>query len=180
MYNPDFALEFKLNSVEIRKLNKMYFKRIYKERFRFFSFILLFFLIFFDVFDWNDDNDLIRWFSRNLVLILFFILFQCQIVNTLCRSFFKLIRKLMKFKRFLRSYKFNFTNSFIHVYSPLGEVEYKWGEIEKAILTKDFFFLYIKEKKEYVISISNKENEERNIKKLIAFVENNVTKITKI
>ena len=111
MYNPDFTLEFKLNSIEIRKLNKMYFKRIYKERFRFFSLILLFFLIFFDVFDWNDDNDFIRWFSRNLVLILFFLLFQSHIVNTLCRTFFKLIRKLMKFERFLRSYKFNFTNS---------------------------------------------------------------------
>jgi len=62
----------------------------------------------------------------------------------------------------------------------LGEFAHKWTQIEKAILTKDFFFLYIKERNGYIISISNKDTETRNMKELIAFVENNVTQITKV
>ncbi|WP_370526659.1 YcxB family protein [Flavobacterium sp. MDT1-60] len=106
-------------------------------------------------------------------------MFQYSFVNTTCKITFELIKKLLRFDRFLVKYKFNFTNSFIYVHSPLGEFVHKWTQIEKAILTKDFFFLYVKEKNGYIISISNK-NENRNIKELITFVERNVIQVTKV
>lgn len=62
----------------------------------------------------------------------------------------------------------------------LGEIIHKWSQIEKAILTKDFFFLYIKDRNRYIISISNKDNNGRKMDELIAFVETNVTPITKV
>ena len=61
-----------------------------------------------------------------------------------------------------------------------GEIVHKWSQIEKAILTKDFFFLYIKDRNRYIISISNKDNNDRKMDELIAFVESNVTPVTKV
>ncbi|KAF2511406.1 YcxB family protein [Flavobacterium zhairuonense] len=86
----------------------------------------------------------------------------------------------MKFDKFISKYKFNFTNSFINVHSPLGEITHKWSQIEKAILTKDFFFLYVKERNGYIISISNKYDQYRNMEKLIDFVERKVTHVVKL
>jgi hypothetical protein len=62
----------------------------------------------------------------------------------------------------------------------LGGFSHKWCKIEKAILTKDFFFLYVKEKNGYIISISNKCNNKGKISELVAFIENNITKVTKV
>ncbi|MDQ6471702.1 YcxB family protein [Flavobacterium sp. LHD-80] len=89
-------------------------------------------------------------------------------------------KKLLKFDNFINKYKLNFTNSLIYVRSPLGEFTHKWSQIDKAILTKDFFFLYVKEKNNYIISISNKYNNDRNMTDLIAFVESNVTQVIKV
>ncbi|WP_431242055.1 YcxB family protein [Flavobacterium sp. P21] len=108
-----------------------------------------------------------------------FFLFQYSFVKTVSDLIFRLIKKLLKFDKFISKYKLNFTNSFIYVRSPIGEVSHKWSHIEKAILTKDFLLLYIKEKNGYIISISNKYNTNRNLGKLIAFVESNGTHITK-
>lgn len=177
--NPNFSLEFGLNLVEITKLNKMYFKNRYKERLRIVVVIILFFSIFYDFFDVND-TDFVIWLIRNLILIVLFLLFQYSFVNMLCKLFFQVVKKLLTFDRFIAKYKFNFTNSFIQVHSPLGEFAHKWTKIEKAILTKDFFLLYVKEKNGYIISISYKYNSERNIEKLVAFVESNVTHVMKV
>lgn len=175
----NFSLEFRLSKDEVQKLNKMYFKNLYKGRVRIlFGFVLLFY-IFYSFFDLNNDGDLITWIIQNLTFVIIFFMFQYSFVNTICKLTFELIKKLLKFDRFIIKYKFNFTNSFIHVHSPLGEFVHKWTQIEKAILTKDFFFLYVKEKNGYIISISNK-NQNRNIKELIAFVERNVIQVTKV
>lgn len=176
----DFSLEFELNGTEIQKLNKMYFKNLYKEKVTIFSIVLLLFSIVYDCFSLDDGNDLVIWIIRNLVLIVFFLIFQYSFVNAVCKMIFQMIRKLLKFDSFIKKYKFNFTNSFIYVHSPLGKIAHKWSQIEKAILTKDFFFLYVKEKNGYIISISNKNKDGRDIKELIAFVESNVTQITKV
>jgi hypothetical protein len=180
MNTSNFSLEFELTVSEIRKLNKMYFKNLYQERVMIISCIILLLLIFFDFFNLNDDNDLMEWIIRSLVLIAFFMMVQYSFVNTVCKILFRITKKLLEFDGFISKYKFNFTNSFIYVHSPLGEYAHKWSQIEKAILTKDFFFLYIKERNGYIISISNKCSDSRNMEKLIAFIENNVTQITKV
>ena len=61
-----------------------------------------------------------------------------------------------------------------------GAFAHKWSQIERAVLTKDFFFLYVKDDDHHIISISNKFNNGRNINELIAFVERNVIEITKM
>jgi hypothetical protein len=179
MNTSNFSLEFGLNADEIQKLNKMYFKNLYKERIRFFCGFVLLYSVFYDFFDLNDDSEFIIWIIRNLVFVIIFLIFQYSFVNTICKLTFQLIKKLLAFERFTLKYKFNFTNSFIYVHSPLGEFAHKWSQIEKAILTKDFFFLYIKERNGYIISISNK-NQKRNMKELLAYVESNVIQITKV
>jgi hypothetical protein len=70
----------------------------------------------------------------------------------------------------------------VHLYNWIyqGGFSHKWCKIEKAILTKDFFFLYVKEKNGYIISISNKCNNKRKISELVAFMENNVIQVTKV
>jgi len=175
-----FYMEFELNIGEIRKLNKMYFKNLYKDRVIVFSGLVLLFAVFFDFFDLNDDVDYIKWLVRNLVLIILFFLFQYSFVNTISKVVFQFTKKLLKHNSFSKKYKFNFTNSSICVHSPMGEIVHKWSQIEKAILTKDFFFLYIKDRNGYIISISNKENNGRKMNELIAFVESNVTTVTKV
>ncbi|WP_264550757.1 YcxB family protein [Flavobacterium sp. N2038] len=177
MINSKFSLEFKLSPVEIRKLNKMYFKNLYEDKVRIFSFVLL--LVSF-IISLNYNTDFVTWIIRNLIFVVLFLVFQYSFVNAICRLIFKLIKKLAKFDKYINKYKLNFTNSFIYVHSPLGDVKHKWNQIENAILTKDFFFLYIKEKNNYIISISNEQNSGRNIDKLIAFVEGNVTPVIKV
>jgi len=180
MNNAQFSLEFELNTAEIRKLNKMYFKNLWEERIRFLSNMLLVVAIVLNLF-YLDNSDYIIWLIRNLSFILLFLLLQYPFVNTLCRLIFQLIKELLKVDRFISKYKLNFTNSSIYVHSPIGEITHKWSQIEKAILTKDFFLLYIKESKGYnIISISNKCNKDRNMEGLIAFVESKVVHITKV
>ncbi|MBF4494775.1 hypothetical protein IR010_19710 [Flavobacterium sp. MR2016-29] len=176
----NFSLEFELNVVEIRKLNKMYFKNLYKERVSIFFSLLLFFSIVYDFFNLTTGNDFTIWIIRNLFVIIFFLIFQYSLVNTICRLIFRLLKKISKFESIIGKYKLNFNNTVINVHSPLGEITHKWIKIEKAILTKDFFFLYVKERNGYIISISNKYNDERNMEKLLTFVESNVTPIIKV
>lgn len=172
----NFSLEFRLNVDEIRKLNKMYFKNMYEKQVRILFGFVLFLSIFYDL---NDRGDLIIWLIRNLGFVIIFFMFQYSFVSTTCKLIFQIIKKLLRFERFIVRYKFNFTNSFIYVHSPFGDFVHKWTQIEKAILTKDFFFIYIKEKSGYIISISNKK-QNRNMKELITFVERNVIQITKV
>ncbi|MDR7370091.1 hypothetical protein [Flavobacterium aquidurense] len=179
MNTTNFSMEFELNTIEVRKLNKMYFKNLYKERVRIFSGVLLLFSLLYDIFNLDSNEDFIIWIIRNLILIILFLMFQYSFVNTVYKLIFKVVKKLLKSNTFIGRYKLNFTNSVIYVHSPLGGFAHKWTKIEKAILTKDFFFLYVKEKNGYIISISNKK-EDRNMEKLLAFVESNVTPITKI
>ncbi|MEZ0131137.1 hypothetical protein AB9T88_15750 [Flavobacterium sp. LBUM151] len=164
----------------MRKLNKMYFKRFYKERATVFSVIVLLTLILLDFFSQNTDEDFIKWQLRTVVIIVLFLIFRYSIVNIICRIIFQLTIKLIKNTDILGKYRFNFTNSCIYVQSPLGAFNHKWEQIEKAILTKDFFFLYVNDKDEHIISISNKYNKDRDINELISFVESNVTGITKM
>jgi hypothetical protein len=175
-----FSLEFELNVAEVRKLNKMYFKRLYKERVTIVSVIVLAFLIFFDFFNLNSDEDFIKWELRTIAFIVLFLMFHYPIVNAICRIIFQLSKKIADYSTVFGKYKFNFTNSFIYVHSPLGAFAHKWSQIEKAVLTKDFFFLYVKDDDQHIISISNKFNKGRNINELIAFVESNVIEITKM
>ncbi|OMQ10469.1 hypothetical protein BXU01_14430 [[Flexibacter] sp. ATCC 35103] len=180
MNTSGFFLEFELNIGEIHKLNKMYFKSLYKEKVTVFLGIVLFFAIFFDFLNLDNDTDVINWLVRNLILIILFFLFQYSFVKPISKTIFQFSKKLLKYNRFSKKYKFNFTNSNIFVHSPLGEFVYKWSQIENAILTKDFFFLYVRDRNGYIISISNKTNDGRNIHELVDFVENNVTHVTKI
>lgn len=173
-------MEFELNVSEIRKLNKMYFENLYKQRVLIFSSVLLFSLILFDFFDTDANKDIFQWIIRSLIIIVFFLLIQYLFVDTICNVIFATAEKLLRFDKFISRYKFNFTNSLICVHSPLGEIKHKWNKIEKAILTKDFFFLYIKEDNAYIISISAKNNKGRDMEKLLEFIESNVTHVIKI
>lgn len=176
----NFSLEFDLNTSEIRKLNKMYFKDIYQKKILFFLILLLLTVVTANLLFLSNDNDWGELLIGNLFLILFFLLFQYAFVDAICKLIFSLIKRLLKFEYFISKYKFNFTNSLVYIHSPLGEFAHKWSHIEKAILTKDFLFLYFKDKNGYIISISNKYNSNRKMEELIAFVEKNVTHITKI
>jgi hypothetical protein len=180
MNSSPFSLEFELNVIEIQKLNKMYFKHLFKERVTYATVIVLLIAIFFDFFTLNTDADLLQWELRNFIFVLLFLMFHYSFVNTICKIIFKLTKKLLKYTNSMGKYKLNFTNSYIYVNSPLGAFAHKWSQIEKAILTKDFFFLYVKDADQHIISISNKHTDGRNMSKLLTFVESNVTEITKI
>lgn len=93
---------------------------------------------------------------------------------------FRLIKKVLKSENFANQYKLNFTSTSINICSPLGNFKHKWSKIEKAILTKDFLFLYVKDRNGYIISISNNCAGERNMEELISFVENNVVHVLKV
>ena len=180
MNTSNFSLEFALNSTEIRKLNKMYFKHLFKERIIICSFVLFFLLIVLDFFNVNRGIDFVQWLIRSLVLVVFFVYIEYSLAKTICKVIFHLIKKLMKFDKFLSWYRFDFSSSFISVHSPLGLLTHKWSKIEKVILTKNFLYIYIKEKNGYIISISNKDSHDRNIKKLIEFIENDSIYIAKV
>lgn len=180
MNDSHFSLEFTLTTAEIRRLNKMYFKSLWEEKIRILWSMFFIAALLFNFFFLNQNTDLTLVIINNLILIILFFLFQYSFVKTISSLIFRLIKKLLKFDKFIAKYKFNFTKSLIYVHSPTGEITHKWSHIEKAILTKDFFFLYIKEKNGYIISVSNKYNSERNMEKLLAFIENNVIQITKV
>lgn len=179
MNTTNFSMEFELNVSEIRKLNKMYFENLYKQRVLIFSTIVLFSLILFDFFEIDENNDVFQWVIKSLIIIVCFLLIQYSFVETIYNIISKVSQKLLRSDKFISKYKFNFTNSLICVHSPFGEIKHKWDKIEKAILTKDFFLLYIKERNAYIISISTKNNKERDIEKLLEFIENNVTHVIK-
>lgn len=180
MNTANFSLEFKLDLNEIRKLNKMYFKDLYKKKVMLFLAILLCTTVLFDFFNLKSDNDFIQWMIGSLVLIILFLLFHYSLVNAICKMTFHLIKRLLKFDGFIKKYKFNFTDSFICVRSPIGVFTHEWSCIEKAIMTKDFLFLYVKDKNGYIISISNNYNDSRQMNELVSFVNKNVTQIAKI
>ncbi|CAI2768483.1 hypothetical protein [Flavobacterium collinsii] len=172
-----FSLEFDLNIAEIRNLNKMYFKDLYKKRIMFFLAIILLVIVFLD---WDNNDDFFQWIIRNLFSVIFFLFFHYLIVNAICKVTFRLVKKLLKFEGFVRRYKFSFTNSVIGVHSPLGGFTHRWCQIEKAILTKDLFLLYIRDRNGYIISISTKDNCDHKIAELIAFIDCNVTHVERI
>ena len=173
----NFSLELGLSTSEIQKLNKMYFQHLYKDGILLLSGMILLFFILFNL---SNENDLTEWIIRSLALIIFFLMVQYLFANSLCKMIFRLANKLLKSEKFINKYRLNFTDSFICVHSPLGRFTHKWAKIEKAILTRDFFLLYIKERNGYIISISNKCSNKRSIEELVSFVENNVTHVTKV
>lgn len=175
----NFLLEFELNISEIRKLNKMYFKHLFRERFIFISFFFLLVLIFFD-FTYNVDIDLYAWLIRSLLLIVFFVIIEHSLINTISKISFQITNKLLKLNRLHSQYKIRFTSLEIYVRSPLGELMHKWSTIEKAILTKNFLFLYVRGRNNYIISISRKDYDYRKTEELLIFVEKNVTRIIKV
>jgi hypothetical protein len=177
MNSSNFLLQFELNVSEIQRLNKMYFKNIYKNRILLSSCAVLFFFIFFDL---NGQHDLVEWIIRSLMLIIFFLIVQYSFVNSICKIIFRLSKSLLKSGNLAHKYKLNFTNSYINIRSPFGNFTHNWSKIEKAILTKDFLFLYVKDRNGYIISISNNRADERKIEELISFVENNVTHVLKV
>ncbi|WP_166922253.1 hypothetical protein [Flavobacterium poyangense] len=158
----------------------MYFKRLCKERVTFFFIIALTCCIFFDFFNLENDDDFIKWQLRSLVLVVSFFIFHYALANTICKVIFTVIRKLVRCSNFVGKYRLNFTNSCIYVKAPLGAFAHKWNQIEKAILTKDFFFLYVKDADHHIITISNRGKNDKKRNDLIAFVEHNVTEITKV
>ncbi|RUT72332.1 YcxB family protein [Flavobacterium cupreum] len=180
MNTSKFSAEFELNINEIQKLNKMYFKRLYKGRVTFFFVIIMVSFLLFDFLNLESQEDFFRFQLRSLVLIVSFFMFHYSFVNATCRILFKLVRRLMGYSSLIRKYKLNFTSSDIHVNSPLGAFVHKWSQIDKAVLTKDFFFLYVKDKDQHIISISNKCHGNRNMSDLITFVDCHVTQIMKM
>lgn len=180
MNTSKFSAEFELNMNEIQKLNSMYFKRLYKVRVSIFFIIILLTFLFFDFFNLESPEDFTKWQLKSLVLVVSFFMFHYSFVNATCKFLFKFMRKLFGYTGLMGKYKLNFTNSDIQLNSPLGAFAHKWSQIEKAVLTKDFFFLYVKDKDQHIISISNKADSSRNISDLITFVELHVTQITKM
>lgn len=158
----------------------MYFKQLLRERLVFISLLLLILLVSFDFTHINLANDFFDWLLRSLVLIIIFVFIERSFVNVISKFFFQLTDKLLKFDKFHNRYRFTFTSSNICVKSPLGELRHKWSNIEKVILTKNFLFLYIKDRNNYIISISKKEYDFRKMEDLIVFLEKNVTHIIKV
>ncbi|OXA75165.1 YcxB-like protein [Flavobacterium aquidurense] len=175
----NFSLEFGLNVDEAKMINKMYLKNRYEQWVQYFLGLALLFPVFFDFFDRMNNSDLIVWILRDMFFVLIFFMLQYPFVDAICKLIFQLIKKLLKIEKFITKYRFNFTSTFIYVHSPLGAFAHKWTQVESAILTKDFFFLYVKEKNGYIISIANNK-QNRKINELIAFVEKNVIQITKV
>jgi len=180
MNTTNFSLEFPLNLSEIRKLNKMYFEHLFKERIIFASLLILLFLILFDLTHINLEEDFFLWLIRSLAIIVFFVMIENLVVDLVSRMVFQLAKKAVKFHTLSSRFRFIFTGSRVCVRFPLGSLTHKWTTIEKAILTKDFLFLYIKEHNNYIISISRKAYDYRKMEELLVFVENNVTRIIKI
>jgi len=173
----DFSLEFQLHLSEIRKLNKMYFRHLFKMRIILLILFALVSLIAIDFWNTNLNQDFFSWIVRSLILIVAFVLMQSSIVDATSKIIFSITKKLLRFENFNNRYKFSFTNSLISVQSPLGHLTHEWSKIEKVISTKSFLFLYIKEKNGYIISISKKHCDCTKMEQLITFVENNITHV---
>lgn len=180
MTSSNFLLEFQLNISEIKKLDKMYFVHLFRDRIMFVSFIVLASLIAVDFLNINLDIDYFSWLMRSLLLIVFFVIFHSSLIDTVSVLVFQLRKKLLKFDRFQCQYKFTFTDTIISIQSPLGVLTHKWSKIEKVITTKNFIFIYIKERNGYIISIKKKEYDLKKIQKLITFLEQNVTHIISV
>lgn len=175
MNAPNFLLEMELSVSEVRKLNKMYFKYTYKRKVLKVLCIVLFFLVFFDL---RRDIDLFVWIIRSLSQVILFLIFQQAIVSSISKIIFRLVE--IKSNLFINKYRLIFNSSFVCVHSPLGDFKHDWNSIEKAILTKNFFFLYVKEFNGYIISISTKHSTDRNMRELLEFIENNIIPVTKV
>ncbi|SCY92845.1 YcxB-like protein [Flavobacterium anhuiense] len=178
MNTTNFFLEFPLNFSEIRKLNKMYFEHLFKQRVIFISILILLLLIFSDFININFEDDFFLWLIRSLGIIVFFVVFENSFVDAVSGITFQIAKRLLRFKNLNSRYKFVFTNSKLCIRFPLGRLTHKWATIEKAILTKNFLFLYIKEQNNYIISISRKDC--RKMEELLTFVEQNVIHIIKV
>lgn len=177
MNTADFSLEFQLNISEIKKLNKMYFRHLFRERIVFFlPFVLLAVILI----DYSIENDIFDWLLRSLFLIVFFVIIQFSFIDVISKMVFKLIKKLIELNKSSNNYKLAFTYSDICVKSPLGELTHKWTTIEKVIQTKNFLFFYIRERNGYIISISKKEIDSRNIGELLSFIEKNVIQVINV
>ncbi|PBJ04387.1 YcxB family protein [Flavobacterium sp. ACN6] len=177
MTSANFLLEFQLNVSEIKQLNKMYFKHLFKERIVFCMVALLTAVV---GIDFILESDFLQWLISSLALVVVFIIIQFCCINTISDMIFELSKRLLKFDKFHNKYKLIFTYSDISVHSPLGALTHKWSKIEKVISTKDALFLYIKERNGYIISISKKEYHCQKIEELLAFVESNIITVTKI
>lgn len=173
----NFSLEFQLNISEIRKLNKMYFRHLFKERI---VFGLLFILMLTIFVDFIIETDFFQWLIKSLVLIVLFVLIHFSCTDIISRMVFQLTKKLLQLDRFHNSYKLKFTYSDICITSPLGELTHKWTKIEKVISTKSFLFLYIKERNNYIISISKKNYNTLKMEELLGFVEKNIMNVTRV
>ncbi|MFC0781086.1 YcxB family protein [Flavobacterium sp. HJSW_4] len=177
MYTANFSLEFQLDVSEIKMLNKMYFKHLFKERIVFALLIVLLLLI---LNDFSLQMDYLDWLIRSLLLVIFFVIIQFLLIDVISKSIFKLTKIIAGSKKTSSKYKLSFNYSDICVKSPLGELTHKWSKIEKVIQTKNFLFLYVKEQNGYIISISKKESNSRKIEELLSFVEKNVTPVIKV
>lgn len=173
----NFSLEFQLSISEIRKLNKMYFRHLFKERIVFCLFAVLILIIFVD---YILEIDFLQWLIQSLLLVVFFVVIQFSFLDFISKAIFKLTKRVLQAEKFQSKYKLTFTYSNISVRSPLGELTHKWSKIEKVILTKNFLFLYVKERNGYIISISKKDYDCRKMEELLSFVEKNVIHVVKV
>ncbi|WP_415780332.1 YcxB family protein [Flavobacterium chungbukense] len=130
--------------------------------------------------DYTLEIDLFQWLIQSCLLIVFFVIIQFSFVDAISKGVFKLTKRLMKKEKFINRYKLTFNYYNICIRSPLGELTHKWSKIEKVISTKNFLFLYIKERNGYIISISKKDYDCRKIEELLSFVEKNVITIIKV
>jgi len=177
MNTANFLLEFELDVSEIKRLNKMYFRHLFKERI---VFVLLAVLLLLILNDFSLQMDYFDWLIRSLLLVVFFVMIQFLLIDVISKSIFKLTKIIIGLKNSSSKYKLSFTYSDICVKSPLGELTHKWSKIEKVIQTKNSLFLYIKERNGYIISISKKESNSRKIEELLSFVEKNVVHVIKV
>ncbi|MBJ2126149.1 YcxB family protein [Flavobacterium sp. IB48] len=177
MNTANFSLEFQLNVSEIKMLNDMYFKHLFKDRIVFGLLIVLSLMI---LIDFSLEIDYLDWLIRSLLLVVFFVMIQFSLIDVISKAIFKLTKKIIGLNKSSNKYKLSFTHSNICVKSPLGELTHKWSKIEKVIQTKNFLFLYIKEQNSYIISISKKESNSKKIEELLSFVEKNVIHVVKV
>lgn len=79
MSTSSFYMQFELNTGEIRKLNKMYFKSLFSEWIIVFLVIIFLLAVFCDFFYLNNDIDYIKWLVRNLIVIILFFHFNIHL-----------------------------------------------------------------------------------------------------
>lgn len=173
----NFSLEFQLNISEIRKLNKMYFEHLFKERLIYVFFVVALIVLFLD---FINEADFFQWLISCLVTLVFLVVIQFFFLDAISRTIFCLTKWLIQYHKFYSRYKLTFTYSDVCVRSPLRDLKHKWTKIEKVISTKNFLFLYVKERNAYIISISKKDHNCQKIEELVSFVENHVMHVIKV